>query len=226
MYRLSCETQWWDLCSFWSQSLQRDRIHLPQHRVHLRQSRLRQLRQQRLQLQQHRLLLQHHRLQLHAALLATPAAQTATPPAQTGTPATPTATPPEEVIKNGYVIHQTADLGGHIVDYSGSGPMWATLVNIQSGPRVLGETFEMHSVEGVKHSIFDTLLAATNGFGGDPNNVVSLRMSKGKLYDFRGLFRRDRQYFDYNLFSNPLIPSGLTSNGYTFPQVTSSPHAL
>ncbi len=133
------------------------------------------------------------------------------------------ASPPEEVTKEGYVIHQTADLGGHIVDYSGSGAMWATLVNLQSGPRVLGQTFEMHSVPGKQHAIFDTLLAASNGFGGDPNNVVSLRMSKGKLYDFQGLFRRDRQYFDYDLLSNPLIPSGLTSNGYTFPQVVNSP---
>jgi hypothetical protein len=130
---------------------------------------------------------------------------------------------PEEMIKNGYVIHQTADLGGHIVDYSGSGAMWATLVNLQSGPRVLGQTFEMHSIEGAKHSVFDTLLSSSNGFGGDPNNVVSLRMSKRKLYDFQGLFRRDRQYFDYNLHSNPLVPGGLVSNGYTFPQVLSSP---
>jgi hypothetical protein len=133
------------------------------------------------------------------------------------------ASPPEAVTKEGYVIHQTADLGGHIVDYSGSGAMWATLVNLQSGPRVLGQTFEMHAVPGTKHSIFDTLLAFSNGFGGDPNNVVSLRISKGKLYDFQGLFRRDRQYFDYNLLSNPLIPPGLTSNGYTFPQVLDSP---
>src|SRR5271154_7175069 len=130
---------------------------------------------------------------------------------------------PKETTKDGYVIHQTADLGGHIVDYSGSGAMWATLVNLQSGPRVLGQTFEMHAVEGAKHAIFDTLLAYSNGFGGDPNNVISLRVSKGKLYDFQGLFRRDRQYFDYNLLSNPLIPAGLTSNGYTFPQVLDSP---
>ena len=130
---------------------------------------------------------------------------------------------PEEVIKDGYVIHQTATLGGHIVNYSGSGQMWATLVNLQSGPRVLGQTFEMHSVEGAKHSVFDTLLASISGFGGDPLNVVSLRVSKGKLYDFQGLFRRDRQYFDYNLLNNPLVPAGLVSNGYTFPQVTYSP---
>jgi hypothetical protein len=133
------------------------------------------------------------------------------------------AKPPEETIKDGYVIHQTATLGGHIVDYSGSGQMWATLVNLQSGPRVLGQTFEMHSVEGAKHSVFDTLLASISGFGGDPLNVASLRVSKGKVFDFRGLFRRDRQYFDYNLLNNPLVPAGLVSNGYTFPQVTYSP---
>lgn len=138
------------------------------------------------------------------------------------TPA-PSAQAPEETIKDGYVIHQSADLGGHIANYYGSGAMWNTLVNIQSGPRILSQTFEMHSVEGAKHSVFDTLLASANGIGGDPINVVSLRVSKGKLYDFQGLFRRYRQYFDYNLLSNPLVPAGLVSNGYTFPQVLVSP---
>ncbi len=32
--------------------------------------------------------------------------------------------------------------------------------------------------------------------------------SKGKLYEFSGLFRRDRQYFDYDLLGNPNIPAG------------------
>lgn len=128
------------------------------------------------------------------------------------------------VVKDGYTIHQTADLGGHIVDQSGSAAMYDTLVNLQSGPRVLAQTFEMHAVQGAKHPFFDTLYAASNGYGGDPNNFLTFRMSKGKLYDFQGLFRRDRQYFDYNLFDNPLIPAGVVSNGYTFPQVQDSPH--
>lgn len=131
---------------------------------------------------------------------------------------------PKPFSADGYTIHQTADLGGHIVQQSGSTAMYDTLVNLQSGPRVLGQTLEMHAIPGAKHPFFDTLFAASNGFGGDPTNFVTLRMSKGKLYDFQGLFRRDRRYFDYNLFDNPLVPAGVVSNGYTFPQVQNSPH--
>ncbi len=139
-------------------------------------------------------------------------------------PSAPAAQDPKPISADGYTIHQTADLGGHIVEQSGSTAMYDTLVNIQSGPRALGQTLEMHAMQGTKHPFFDTLYAASNGFGGDPINFVTLRMSKGKLYDFQSLFRRDRQYFDYNLFDNPLIPAGVVSNGYTFPQVRNSPH--
>ncbi|HEY0306831.1 MAG TPA: hypothetical protein VGB94_01600 [Acidobacteriaceae bacterium] len=132
------------------------------------------------------------------------------------------------VVKGGYAIHNTVDLGGHIANQAGSTAMYDTLVNIQSGPRVLGETLEMHAVAGKKHSrLFDSLYSSSNGFGGDPDNYVSLRTSKGKLYDFNGSFRRNRQYFDYNLLDNNLIPGGTaapTSNGYVFPQQMDSPH--
>jgi hypothetical protein len=47
-----------------------------------------------------------------------------------------------------------------------------------------------------------------SGFGGDPNNFAKLDFSKGKIYEFSGMFRRDRQYFDYDLLGNPNIPSG------------------
>ncbi|WP_182276716.1 hypothetical protein [Granulicella sp. 5B5] len=131
---------------------------------------------------------------------------------------------PKGVVKDGYTIHQTTELGGHIAEQAGSAAMYDTLVNLQTGPRVLGQTYEMHALPGTKHPLFDTLFAASNGYGGDPNNFVTLRISKGKLYDFQGLFRRDRQYMDYDLFDNPLVPAGVTSNGYTFPQVENSPH--
>ena len=126
--------------------------------------------------------------------------------------------------KYGYEIHQSVDLGGHIADYSGSSSMYATLVNVQSGTRILGQTLNMHAIAKPKFPLFDDLMASSTGYGGDPNNVTVFQMSKGKLYDFRGLFRRDRQYFDYNLLANPLVPAGVTSNGYTFPQVNNSPH--
>jgi hypothetical protein len=35
-------------------------------------------------------------------------------------------------------------------------------------------------------------------------------MSKAKLYEFSGTFRRDRQYFDYDLLGNPNLPAGIT----------------
>jgi hypothetical protein len=133
---------------------------------------------------------------------------------------------PKETTAGGYTIHQSIDLGGRVVDTSGSNAMYDTLVNLQSGPRILSQTLDMHAVANASHPFFDDLSESSSGYGGDPYDVTTLRMSKGKIYRFQGLFRRDRQYFDYDLLGNPLVPAGLISNGYTFPQVTSSPHSF
>jgi hypothetical protein len=129
--------------------------------------------------------------------------------AQTALVAAPSASgsAPEQPVGNGYVIHQSADLGGHLVGLSGSGAMFDTLVNLQSGPRVLGQTYTMHALPGTKHFFMDSLSAFSNGFGGDPNNFARLSFFKGKDYEFTGTFRRDRQYFDYDLLGNPNLPS-------------------
>jgi hypothetical protein len=138
------------------------------------------------------------------------------------------------VVKEGFVVRQSADLGGHIVGVSGSGAMYDTLVNIHSGPRVLGQTYELHAVPGSKHRLVDSLSAFTTGFGGDPYNFAKLDFSKGKTYEFTGIFRRDRQYFDYDLLGNPLIPAGQsipygmtggvpTAASLAWPQVNQSP---
>jgi hypothetical protein len=148
--------------------------------------------------------------------------------AQEMTPAAPS-TPPD-----GYSVHQTADVGGRIASKSGSMAMYSTLVNLQSGPRVQGETFELRALPGKKHTLVDSLMAVGNGFGGDPNNFAKLTFSKDSIYDFSGLFRRDRQYFDYDLLGNPNIPSGLsipygkasgvaTTASVPWPQVNQSP---
>src|ERR1700735_2037083 len=108
--------------------------------------------------------------------------------------------PAKPVIQDGFLVHNTVDLGGHIVGISGSGSMYDTLVNIQSGPRVLGQTLTLRSVPGVKQPLLDSLTAYSNGFGGDPINVVKLDFSKGKVYEFSGMFRRARQYFAFDLF--------------------------
>jgi hypothetical protein len=123
-------------------------------------------------------------------------------------PASPA--PDAPVIQNHYVVRQTVDLGGHIASVSGSGSMYDTLVNLHSGPRVLGESYTLAAEPGSKHTLLDNLSAFSGGFGGDPNNFAKLDFSKGKVYEFSGLFRRDRQYFDYDLLGNPSIPSGLS----------------
>ncbi len=132
---------------------------------------------------------------------------------------------PKGTIRDGFAVHQTIDFGGRIANEYGSLPMYDTLVNMQSGTRVLQQSLQMNAVPGQKHSgLYDSLLLTNFGYGGDPQDSTFLKMSKGKIYDFQGNFRRSREYFDYDLLDNPLIPAGVTSNGYTFPQVLHSPH--
>jgi hypothetical protein len=110
----------------------------------------------------------------------------------------------------GYSAHYSADVSGRINDTVHSGAMYDTLVNLQSGPRVSGETVELHKLDSNKHAWVDDARATGSGFGGDPYNFAKLALSKGKVYEFNGIFRRDRQYFDYDLLGNPNIPRGLS----------------
>jgi len=127
---------------------------------------------------------------------------------------------PGDNIRHGYEIHQSIDLGGHIVQHSGSGAVYDTMVNLQSGPRILAFSLSMRSVNASHSHLFDRLTTNSFGYGGDPNSVTTLNVSKGRLYDLQSSFRRDRQYFDYDLLSNPLIPT--TSSPDI--QIQDSPH--
>jgi hypothetical protein len=135
-------------------------------------------------------------------------------------------------VPQGYSVHESVDLGGRMAGISGSSAMYDTMVNLQSGPRVLGETFRLHALEGTKNTPLDDLQVFASGFGGEPNSFAKLDFSKGKYYEFSGMFRRDRQYFDYDLLGNPGIPSGYSipigpstapTGTYAWPQATHSP---
>ncbi len=128
----------------------------------------------------------------------------ATPPALSQDTTPPPS--PGDNVRFGYVIHQSVDFGGHIVTQSGSGAMYDTLVNIQSGPRLLDSSFQMVAVNPAHALLFDRLSSNSFGYGGDPLNGTFMNISKGRIYNFQGSFRRDRQYFDYDLLANPLIP--------------------
>jgi hypothetical protein len=138
----------------------------------------------------------------------------------------------DDNVPRGYSIHQSVDLGGRITNAKGSQAMYSNLVNLQSGPRVQNETFQMRALPGKKNTLVDTLSMVGGGFGGDPVNFARMNASKGRIYDFTGLFRRDRRYFDYDLLGNPNIPGGQSipigpsnapTGSFAWPQVLQSP---
>ena len=143
-----------------------------------------------------------------------------------GSTASPTAAPapsaePEGMTRGGYQIHSSIEAGYRTNDVTGSEDMYDTLVNLQTGPRLLDQTLTMQSVDH-QGLLFDNLYLNSAGWGGDPNNYLRLRADKGKLYNLRGSFRRDQSFFDYDLLANPLNPASSTPS---IP-ILNSPHSF
>src|SRR5205814_4457177 len=121
----------------------------------------------------------------------------------------------------GYEVRQTWELGGRVANPSGNRGMWDSYVNLGSGPRLLEQSLDMHSADHTGF-LFDDLTFSNFGYGGDPNNVTRLQIQKGTLYNFQGNFRRDKNFFDYDLLANPLNPLNSNPNR----PVTTSPHLM
>lgn len=125
------------------------------------------------------------------------------------------AEPSDGINSGGYNIHQTVEFGGRIEDYRGDSHRgtYNTFVGLHSGPRLLEYSLQMRSLPGASGQVFDRLSMSSFGYGGDPNAVTRIRMGKHKFYDFSGMFRRDKNFWDYNLFVNPY--NSLIVNPYT-----------
>jgi len=126
---------------------------------------------------------------------------------------------------DGYFVQQSVELGGRITDATGNSSMYNTIVNLQSGPRVLEHSLTLQGLPG-HGSFFDTLYEESFGWGGDPSNALRLRLSKRGIYDFTGNFRRDQNYFDYNLLANPLNNVAASPATPTTPFINVSPHSM
>lgn len=120
---------------------------------------------------------------------------------------------------DGYLIHQSIELGYRVSDLTGSEQMYDTLVNLRTGSRLLDQSLSIQSQTNIG-PLFDNLFISSFGWGGDPNNVLDARVDKNQRYDFRASFRRDQSDIDYNLLVNPLNPP--TSRPSV--PVTFSPH--
>jgi len=173
-----------------------------------------------------------------SAVAQTPPAQT-TPPAQSTTPPqsttpaqttpasqTPPATPGASEEMPGrtwgnYLVHQSVEFGYRDSMIGGNQNNYATFENLQSGMRLFDYSMDMHSInrQGI---LFDNLTFTNFGYGGDPNNVSRLHIDKNKWYDFRGLFRRDKNFWNYNLMANPLNTSTVP---FVVP-IVNSPHSM
>jgi hypothetical protein len=123
--------------------------------------------------------------------------------------------------RGGYQIHSSVELGYRTSDVNGSGDMYDTLVNLQTGPRILDQTLTMQSADH-QGLLFDNLYLNSVGWGGDPNNYMRLRADKNKWYNLQTSFRRDQNFFDYDLLANPLNPPTSTPS---IP-IQNSPHAF
>src|SRR5271154_6454976 len=108
-----------------------------------------------------------------------------------------------------YNIHQSIEFGYRASEINGNLDTYDTFENLGSGVRLFDYTLEMRSID---HNglLFDNLSFSNFGYGGDPNDVSRLSMDKNKWYDFRVLFRRDKNFWDYNLPANPLNPTPST----------------
>jgi len=127
----------------------------------------------------------------------------------------------DETSYGGYRVHQSVEAGYRVSDTTGSESMFDTLVNTHQGPRIFEQTLSMQS-ENHHGALFDDLFVNTLGWGGEPNNYLRLRAGKNQWYDFRASFRRDQNYFDFNLLANPLNPTNSAPNV----PVETSPHGF
>lgn len=127
----------------------------------------------------------------------------------------------EGVKAGNYNLKQSIEMGYRWTDFTGNEDVFDTFLNLHQGPRLLGQTLEMRPLtRGV--GLFDNFYLTSFGYGGDPNNFSMLRVSKDKWYDFNANFRRDQNYWDYNLLANPLNPAG---SNPTVP-ILQSPHRM
>ncbi|MGA7920870.1 MAG: hypothetical protein WCA38_14490 [Candidatus Acidiferrales bacterium] len=125
----------------------------------------------------------------------------------------------------GYNIHQTIDFGYRVNAINGDKDTYDTFINLGQGVRLFDYSLDMRSIDH-NGALFDNLSFSNFGYGGDPNDVTRLRIEKNKWYDFRLMFRRDKNFWDWNLFANPLNP--ISTNPALSPTtpVANSPHAL
>jgi hypothetical protein len=150
-----------------------------------------------------------------------PQAQAPTQAPSPTTTSTQTADESTGKTSGNYNIQQTVEFGYRNSMIGGNLNNYNTFEDLNSGVRLFDYTVNMRSIDH-RGVLFDNLSFSNFGYGGDPNDVSRLRMSKNRWYDFRALYRRDKNIWNYNLLANPLNPASFNPET----PIINSPHAL
>ena len=90
-------------------------------------------------------------------------------------------------------------------DVGGSFDTYRSIVNLGSGPKLLGTDFTLTDPQ---HRAFDQIRVRANSWGDEPYQTFHLDAKKSKLYDFSADYR-DMAYFDFlPSYADPLLGPG------------------
>jgi hypothetical protein len=136
---------------------------------------------------------------------ATPAPTQAAPPAAPQAPAapdkTPASPPPAPADDNwltGYI-----DLGYRwLTGVGGSFDTYRSIVNLGSGPKLLGADF---TIRNSSHRYFDRMDIRADDWGGEPYSTIHADVKKAKLYDFSADYRNIAYYSNLPAFADPML---------------------
>ena len=95
----------------------------------------------------------------------------------------------------------------------GSFDTYRSIVNLGSGPKLLGAEF---TITDPKHRAFDRIDVRAYSWGDEPYATFHLTANKAKLYDFNADYR-DIAYFNFlPSFADPLLARGVVLNQQSF----------
>ena len=97
----------------------------------------------------------------------------------------------------------SASIGYRFTEVKGYRPMYMSVMDLRSGPRLLDFSMFGEAKEGA-NSFADSYSFTTSGLGGDPFPTAQLTVSKHKLFDFRANWRQ--AYYFWNQNDNVLLP--------------------
>ncbi len=155
------------------------------------------------------------RLPLAFVLMVAPLlAQTPEPQAPAEAASSPATETPSPVPSGESWLTGSIDVGYRwVTDVGGSFDTYRSIVNLGSGPKLLGADF---TLTDPKHRAFDQIRVRANSWGDEPYQTVHLDAKKSKLYDFSADYR-DMAYFDFlPSYADPLMGRGILLNEQSF----------